>query len=77
MSRGEAGSGAGRRLRLVGGNGGGTFHDGETSAKALGRRGHSTQRQSGVEKKEGEEATQVSLSRCGEKQAFRTELCFS
>ena len=54
---------------------GSTFHDDETSAKTLDKRGQSMQRQSRVEK-EGEEPTQVWLSRCercGER--LCTQLC--
>ena len=54
---------------------GSTFHDDETSAKTLDKRGQSAQRQSRMEK-EGEEPTQVWLSmceRCGER--LCTQLC--
>lgn len=44
----------------MGGNGGCSIHDEETSAKALIGKGHGMKRPSGVEEKEKEEATQLS-----------------
>lgn len=48
--------------------------DEEWRAKALSGRAHGMRRQSGVEEKEGEEATQVSSSGCGERQVLWTPL---
>ena len=73
MSRGETSR---EKVQLVGGNGGGV-HDEEASAKALSGRGQGMQRHSGVEEKEGEEATWESWSGCGERQVLWTQLCFS
>lgn len=44
----------------MGGNGGSSIPDEETSAKTLIGRGHGMKRHSGVEEKEREEATQLS-----------------